>query len=253
MEMVLKIHQKMMGAALLLTSLLAVAQPADLVKKAQQGDATAQYDIGQILEAKDFKLIAEAARWYRLAAEQGHAKAQSRLGLLLLIGTGEEQNDFESAYWYRRAAMQGDLAGESSLGVLLENGRGVTQNYVEAVHWYRRAAERGEVGAQSNLGKMLEDGRGVAQNYTEAVYWYRRAAEQDDAKAQARLGLMLINGKGVAHSVEDAYFWLSLAAAKDSTYQELRDRAAKLLTTEKLNRVQSRTATWKPRKEIAPG
>ena len=37
----------------------------------------------------------EAARWYRLAAEQGYAPAQATLGLLYFQGVGVPQNDAE--------------------------------------------------------------------------------------------------------------------------------------------------------------
>ncbi len=57
---------------------LAAPDPEELARVAQQGDAGAQfllgsrYDHGQGVTEDD----AEAVRWYRLAAEQGHASAQ---------------------------------------------------------------------------------------------------------------------------------------------------------------------------------
>lgn len=49
----------------------------------------------------------EAARWYRHAAEQGHAAAQRQLGALFILGRGLPQ-DFVSAHmWLNLAAANG--------------------------------------------------------------------------------------------------------------------------------------------------
>ena len=49
----------------------------------------------------------EAARWFRRAAEQGHAEAQIHLGDLFAAGRGVGQSDVEAARWHKKAADQG--------------------------------------------------------------------------------------------------------------------------------------------------
>ncbi|VVM07476.1 tetratricopeptide repeat protein, partial [Methylacidimicrobium tartarophylax] len=44
----------------------------------------------------------EARRWYRMAAENGHAEAEYRMGLFLEEGIGGESDLAEAARWYRR-------------------------------------------------------------------------------------------------------------------------------------------------------
>jgi TPR repeat protein len=51
--------------------------------------------------------LAEAARWYRLAADQGHAKAQYNLACLYGTGQGVPQDHAEEARLLRLAAAQG--------------------------------------------------------------------------------------------------------------------------------------------------
>ena len=51
---------------------------------------------------------AEATRLYRLAAEQGDARAQCNLGLMYEHGDGVPQDHAEAARLYRLAADQGD-------------------------------------------------------------------------------------------------------------------------------------------------
>ncbi len=46
---------------------------------------------------------AETAKWYRKAAEQGHAYAQSNLGLMYYIGEGVPQDLLQAHMWYNIA------------------------------------------------------------------------------------------------------------------------------------------------------
>ncbi len=131
----------------------------------------------------------KAAEYYRKAAEQGHALAQTWLGYCYEKGHGVEQNDNEAAAWYRKGAEQGDASGQSNLGLCYENGLGVARDYKEAVKWYRKAAEQGHASAQYNLGECYRNGLGVDKDDKEAVRWYRKAAEQGHASSQCNLGL----------------------------------------------------------------
>lgn len=80
--------------------------------------------------------------------------------------------------WFRLAANQGHAEAQYNLGVMYDTGDGVPQSFKEAVKWYRRAADRGYAKAQFNLGSMYIDGLGVAQSYKTAKKWLRRAADQ---------------------------------------------------------------------------
>ena len=82
-----------------------------------------------------------------------------------------EEDLAEAARLYRLAADQGLARAQKSLAVLYDFGRGVTQNYGEAVIWYRLAAEQGNAEAQFNLGTMYANGQGVAQDYVHAHMW----------------------------------------------------------------------------------
>ena len=54
--------------------------------------------------AEDGDPRAEAARWYRLAAEQGDAQAQYNLGLAYARGEGVTQNAVDAHMWFNLAA-----------------------------------------------------------------------------------------------------------------------------------------------------
>lgn len=79
---------------------------AELLPKAQAGDAVAQTYVGEIYErglglpGPDY---AQAAQWYRRAAEAGHAPAQTALGSLYERGLGVPQDRRIALDWYRQA------------------------------------------------------------------------------------------------------------------------------------------------------
>jgi TPR repeat protein len=61
--------------------------------------------------------------------------AQYNLGLMYGKGWGVPQDYAEAAKWYRRAAEQGYAKAQYNLGVMYYNGEGVPQDYAEAVKW----------------------------------------------------------------------------------------------------------------------
>ena len=124
----------------------------------------------------------EAVRWYRMAAEQGDAKAVQSI---------------------RRIAEQRFAEAQFTLGDMYDTGRGVRHSNmppakaspktIEAVRWYRMAAEQG---------------------FAEAMRWVRESAEQGNVKAQFTLGDMYRTGRGIPKNFIQAYAWYNIAAAQ---------------------------------------
>ena len=77
------------------------------------------------------------------------------------VGQGVPQDDAEAAKWYRKAAEQDYVDAQISIGFRYEEGQGVAQDYAEAMKWYRKAAERGVAFAQYNLGFMYDEGQAM--------------------------------------------------------------------------------------------
>ena len=88
------------------------------------------------------------------------------------------------------AADQGHAAAQTNLGLMYKNGRGVAQSDKEAVRWYRLAADQGYAVAQFNLGFMYKNGRGVAQDYKTALAWFRKSAAQGDENAVRAIDIL---------------------------------------------------------------
>jgi hypothetical protein len=97
--------------------------------------------------------FAEATRWYRLAADQGHARAQCNLGIMYATGRGVPQDDAEAVRWYRLAADQGHADAQYNLGFRYANGLGIPQDYVQAHMWYSLAASRSTGGYRETFAE----------------------------------------------------------------------------------------------------
>ena len=203
--------------------------------------------------ASKFKLThypqdyAEAAKWYRVAADNNVDGAQNNLGLLYEHGRGVPQDYAEAMKWYLKAAVQGDADAQTNLGNMYWTAHGGPQNYSEAAKWYRKAAVQGDANAETMLGVMSDKGRGVAQDYAEAVKWYRLAAEQGNAQAQFNLGVSFHNGEGVPKDYAVAYMWFNLSAAQgDTNAAKWRDLTGRVMTPYQLGDAQRMTRDWKP-------
>ena len=59
------------------------------------------------------------------------------------LGNGVPENDAEAVKWYRKAADQGHAKAQSNLGVMYYNGDGVPENHVRAYVWLSMAKTQG--------------------------------------------------------------------------------------------------------------
>jgi TPR repeat protein len=91
-------------------------------------------------------------------------------------GRGVPRDDVEAAKWFRLAADQGDATAQFNLGVMYAEGQGVAQDYGEAMKWYRLAADQRHAQAQYNLGLAYARGEGVSPDYVSAHMWFNLAA-----------------------------------------------------------------------------
>jgi len=119
-------------------------------------------------------------RWYRLAADQGFARAQYSLGFMHDNGRGVPQDDAEAARWYRLAADQGIARAQSNLGLLYENGEGVPQDYVQAHLWTNLAVAQSS-GEDLNRRERNRDIIAAKMTAEQVVEAQRLAREWDAA------------------------------------------------------------------------
>ena len=71
-------------------------------------------------------------------------------------GFGVAKDEVAAVSWYRKAAEQGNAQAQTNLGWMFAHGLGVSKNRAEAINWYRKAAEQGNNDAISRLKEWGE-------------------------------------------------------------------------------------------------
>ena len=174
---------------------------------------------------------AQAARYYRQAAEQGHDAAQLALGTLCLEGKGVPRNTAEAIQWYRQAADQGNHIAATRLKKLEAPAPGPTltpealqratewgvafydkAQYQDAMTALMAPAGAGNPEAQYRVGLMLRDNLGVPYDYAKARAWLRKAADQGHGRACEALGDMDKKAQGADRDMSSANAWYAKAA-----------------------------------------
>lgn len=185
---------------------------------ANRGHHRAQYQLGWCFYIgreveKSYEL---AAKWFRMAANQGHADAQKWTGDMYSLGQGVAQDKEAAVDWYKLSAKQGNPDAQCALADKYRYGTGVEENHAEAARWYRAAADQGDMDAQCELGMLFYGGNGVDQDFSEAARWFQKAAMQiedgGDVIAQYMLGMLFYYGKGVKRNISESIAWIRKAA-----------------------------------------
>ncbi|MGB9071408.1 MAG: tetratricopeptide repeat protein [Terriglobales bacterium] len=208
---------------------LSAAEISELQKRADSGEAAAQFALGKAYESGNGvpQRTDQAATWYRKAAEQGNAKAQNSLGVLYWLGDGVEKDKNQAVQWYRKAARQGDANAMFNLGAAYYNGDGVAVNDTLAYAWFLLSSEGGNSSGQEaakrsqgehgpnafndaclSVGQMYEKGEDLPKNVELAAVWYRKAAERGYAEATISLANLYLH----ALDYTQARHWCEAAA-----------------------------------------
>ncbi len=154
-----------------------------LAKTAEEGDAEAQFYLGECLyrgigvEECDKE---ESVKWLTLAAEQDWVPAQIKLGWCYEHGEGVEADGREAFKWYGQAAKQKSPVGQYLLAMCHYNGTGVIRDYGLAIEEFLLAAEQGNPYAQYYAGICFYKGQGVTMDFKHAYNWFVEAVEHED-------------------------------------------------------------------------
>lgn len=200
--------------------------------KAQYQLGLAQYELGRSMRKsvkykpeysgvrksgfeKASECFMEAAKYFKLAADQGNVEAQYQLGLM-----------YERKYLYqigaltppeytylKLAADQGHTKAQYQLGEMFRK-----LGSPQAVEYFKLAANGGDAKALYRLGVMYSLGNGVEQDNQQAVKYLELASDQGNAKAQCQLGMMYASGQGVKQDDQQAVKYFKLAAENGSIF-----------------------------------
>ena len=211
---------------------------ADLMKRAEAGDAVAQDQLGRTYDdgngvPQDY---GQALKWYGKAAEQGNASAQNSLGIMYALGRGVNRDKAEAVVWYKKAAKQGLAEASYNLGISYYNGDGVQQNFAFAYGWLAIALSRGDSQAEEalkrttdelhgrldeakfRLAELYASGQEVPRDFKTALALYHEVANMNvpqplyASAAQYKLCELYFNGQDVPQDYLEARSWCKKAA-----------------------------------------
>ena len=142
--------------------------------------------LGKIFSSSPKVLPAPA----RSGVDYTNADVQFGLGLKFASAAGAAQDYAQAADWYRKAAEQNHGLAQFNLGTMYAKGQGVTQDDAQSVVWFGRAANLGDAGGQYNMGRSCQrasmDGLAAdaPEARIEAYKWFQLAAAQGYKNAE---------------------------------------------------------------------
>ena len=153
-----------------------------LVVETANAGPQADYELGFKAYQEDDLVVAMSS--LERAAEAGHPQAQTLLGYIL-----DKAEDNESAArYYRMAADQGNAEGAYWLAALYANGEGVPKDYPEAFRWFLVAAEAGYGPAIDVVANAYLNGElGQTRDRAKAKQWLQRGADSGYEPAKTKL------------------------------------------------------------------
>lgn len=152
--------------------------------------AAVMWGLGATSRQRDHAVDEGAQHAGRLAdlvklANKGDATAEYELATLYTTGAGVPRSDTEAFKWMERAAVHGNAAAQYELGIALRDGRGALQDFRGAMKWIGLAADAGDGKAQFALGMLYRQGTGTPVDNVRAYVWLNLAAAQGVGGAAA--------------------------------------------------------------------
>lgn len=176
-------------------------------RAAKLGDATAQYELGILLEfvgQRDAASHAKAFRWLEKAAAQGHDAALVHVEI--------------EPIW--QSALSGLTSGQRDLGLVFLRNDVLRHDAELARHWLTLAAAS-DVESAKALGFLYLSGgdtvtligrRTLEPNPAAAASLLENVASYGDTEARTRLALLYADRKSGVYDLERAIHWVNLAA-----------------------------------------
>lgn len=189
------------------TSSCGIGLYSELEKKAEHGDAEAQYKVGVINEfGWGVKRNArKALELYSRAQANGHPEATYRLGLFFEhSGQVIPEDTLKSVQLFREAAVKGNIDARERLEKIEHK---LAEEYLQKF-------EAGDTAVQHLLAEMYETGRGVEKDTTKAIRWFSESADRGDARSQFRLGVIYLDGELIEKDHGVGMQWLQKAQAQ---------------------------------------
>ena len=103
------------------------------------------------------EVIGQGVGEMRKQAEQGDASAQYNLALMYFLGEAIPLDYKEAFRWFRASAVQGNSSAQGSLGAMYRKGLGLPQDYIQAFMWYDLAVAKSELDQERRVWARNRD------------------------------------------------------------------------------------------------
>ena len=227
------------------TGLADDADTAKLRQAAERGNPVAQLRLAWLIdpglttlsagppapEDVDPEAYVEAAKWYRLAAEQGEPGAQRALGSLYLAATVLRRTSASQRDGTTVLPCRGTV-WPSSASPSCMNPPALCRTPPQRRGGTGAQPNRGSESAQLRLGQLYRDGKGVPQDYVAAYQWIHLAAIHDC--------------DGTEYSPAPGLTILCMARPE-------RDRLERLMTGEQIGEARRAARDWHETYQRSPG
>lgn len=124
------------------------------------------------------KNMAEAIKYYELAANNNNSYAYSSLGFIYQYGNEVVTKDYKKALkYYQLAFDSGNIHSAKEIAQLYLNGSSdLNVDLEKSFEWYKKGAELGDAYAQVGLADLYYK----KDNMEEALYWYLMAYKNEE-------------------------------------------------------------------------
>lgn len=166
---------------------------------AKGGHAKAQNMRGfiHLLDGENFNLEA-AVPWFAKAAEQGDASAQYNLGCSYFWGIGVKKDEAMALRYFKLSSDQDFFPAHAVLGFCAYTATPRTEDLSHAIDLLRRAAEKGREEAIHLLSIITETGDGLPVNDKSSALWRDKLASLTYSPAQS-LNAIWADERGKSH------------------------------------------------------
>lgn len=171
---------------------------------------------------------AEAAKWYRMAMEQGDMDAQIAFAKMLLEGRGAKRDEKEGFRLLEDLALDDDTGVAAyEVAQCCFEGRGVEQSDFRGIAHLMYSALCDMKPAMLEVANRYRKCNRNASDQEWAALWYHELATMGDADGQFGIAKCYLDGFGVEKDLAHAQRWLEKAARNGSK------DAAKCLASQK--------------------
>ncbi|MDP9870872.1 cell division protein PodJ [Agrobacterium tumefaciens] len=180
------------------------------------------------------------------AAAKGDTQALFEIAARYTDGRGVAADRAEAAKWYKLAADRGLAPAQYRLANLYEKANGVERNLAEAKRYYTLAAEQGNAGAMHNLAVLQASDAAGQPDFAAAAQWFIKASDLGVRDSQFNLAILYARGSGVKQDIEESYKWFAIAARDgDADAAQKRDEVAGALNPQQLQSAKAKVDAWK--------